>query len=79
MSPDSITLNHVIDAHLLLAVANGYYVADMLSRDLGSARDVAMTARIAFHEANVYRQLREWADTSQFARPADSITDKRKR
>lgn len=75
MDATSITLDQVIDAHLLLAVANGYYTADMIRRDIGTAQDVATCARLAFHQANVYRQLRTWADTSAFARPNDPITE----
>ena len=76
MSPDAkdITLNDVINAHLLLAVANGYYTRDMIARNIGTAQDAAICARLAFHEANVYRQLRQWADTSAFAHAAESIT-----
>ena len=76
MSPDAadITLNDVINAHLLLAVANGYYTRDMIARNIGYAEDVKICARLAFHEANVYRQLRQWADTSAFAHASESIT-----
>lgn len=74
MNPDDITLNDVIDAHLLLAVANGYYTRDMIARNIGLPCDVKVSARLAFHEADVWRQLRTWADESKFARPDEAIT-----
>ena len=74
MNAKDITLNQVIDAHLLLAVANGHYAMSEINGGLGQL-DSHITARVAFHHAAAYRDLRQWADSSQFARPNDSIAD----
>jgi hypothetical protein len=74
MTAADITLDDVINAHLTLAVANGFYTKDSIERNYGSAQDIAIMARLAFHCAGAYLSLTTWANESACARTSDPIT-----